>query len=596
MENSKLKNKIAKWGTLICSVIIFLQCCSCFSESRLPSTFETWLIAGLSLGCAILQTLPLISTKKPESSEVEFPQENYPIVEVITEEPTPEPQMVENKGIPLFLSFKLNRLTKSADRKSKNLILAIEVESSGNLSKLEPLVCKDSFEPKVFQGEICIDYIFENYQLLRFSLSNLEQPQNSIVGTASCLLADILKTKSGFFLDLQSGSESTARLYIACRKSPEHEDFEIDLNFCMSSVASDESLSDTPSPLFHILKIFRPKKKEQGRVVPQRGEDWLLFHEQRSESQRANVKLNLIKSCHNDLLKLEQWKQQAEDQSLVAWGYASINSIMNGKPSIAAKDSVGKQVEPFKVDTCSMKKEVADIVDMIEDGKRLEFVVAVDFTSSNGDPNTPGTLHYLGAGPSPYERAIEEIGKRVLTLKRQDEVTAFGFGALVGGVHKSIFPLTHQRGKSNVYLWDNLREVYYNTVYNTQFAGPTHFQPVIKTVVDLIKSKPEESRNYTVLLLITDGRLDDFDSTVSEIKKASLLPISVIFVGVCSSKDSQFGLTPQIEVEQLKHGRDMAKFITFERSANNKRLAEDVLKDLPDKMLDFYYSAKQPAK
>jgi len=37
---------------------------------------------------------------------------------------------------------------------------------------------------------------------------------------------------------------------------------------------------------------------------------------------------------------------------------------------------------------------------------------------------------------------------------------------------------------------------------------------------------------YYMLLLITDGIIDDLDDTIAEIVKCSILPLSIIIVGV----------------------------------------------------------------
>ena len=43
---------------------------------------------------------------------------------------------------------------------------------------------------------------------------------------------------------------------------------------------------------------------------------------------------------------------------------------------------------------------------------QLNFTVAVDFTASNGDPRTPGTLHYMDPyKPNQYASALRAVGE-----------------------------------------------------------------------------------------------------------------------------------------------------------------------------------------
>ena len=42
----------------------------------------------------------------------------------------------------------------------------------------------------------------------------------------------------------------------------------------------------------------------------------------------------------------------------------------------------------------------------------MNFVVAIDFTASNGDPSRQDSLHYLSGNiPNQYEQAIRAVGK-----------------------------------------------------------------------------------------------------------------------------------------------------------------------------------------
>jgi hypothetical protein len=40
------------------------------------------------------------------------------------------------------------------------------------------------------------------------------------------------------------------------------------------------------------------------------------------------------------------------------------------------------------------------------------------------------------------------------------------------------------------------------------------------------------NQKYTVLLILTDGVINDLDRTIDEVVKGSLLPLSIIIVGI----------------------------------------------------------------
>lgn len=51
-------------------------------------------------------------------------------------------------------------------------------------------------------------------------------------------------------------------------------------------------------------------------------------------------------------------------------------------------------------------------LDYIRGGTQIHFTVAVDFTASNGDPRTQGSLHYRQAGvDNQYSLAIKSVGE-----------------------------------------------------------------------------------------------------------------------------------------------------------------------------------------
>ena len=57
-------------------------------------------------------------------------------------------------------------------------------------------------------------------------------------------------------------------------------------------------------------------------------------------------------------------------------------------------------------------------------------VAAIDYTASNGAPNTPQSLHYLGAGMNQYEQALWNVGKIIEPYDSDRSFPVFGFGGI----------------------------------------------------------------------------------------------------------------------------------------------------------------------
>lgn len=84
---------------------------------------------------------------------------------------------------------------------------------------------------------------------------------------------------------------------------------------------------------------------------------------------------------------------------------------------------------------------------------------------------------------------------------------------------------------------DGVIEAYKNTIINVKLAGPTQFSSIIGLVNDMTESVKvtQQNQKYTILLIITDGVINDMQQTVDEIVRGSSLPLSIIIVGVGSA-------------------------------------------------------------
>lgn len=57
-------------------------------------------------------------------------------------------------------------------------------------------------------------------------------------------------------------------------------------------------------------------------------------------------------------------------------------------------------------------------------------MVAIDFTGSNGNPKSPGSLHYMNLNSlNQYQQAIWAIAEILMNYDSDKRIPAFGFGA-----------------------------------------------------------------------------------------------------------------------------------------------------------------------
>jgi hypothetical protein len=192
--------------------------------------------------------------------------------------------------------------------------------------------------------------------------------------------------------------------------------------------------------------------------------------------------------------------------------------------------------DPIGEVTINYKEEsIFRFLDYLNRGMQINFMVGVDFTCSNGNPTDPKSLHYLGDSKgSAYERAIASCGKIVAFYDYDQKFPLFGFGGYPPGqnVVSHCFNLNFQPDP-NIYGIDGVIECYRNAVHIVRQHGPTYFAPVIIKVREMIKQeilRPEKI--YYVLMILTDGMINDMDETCNALVSCDVLPLSVIIVGI----------------------------------------------------------------
>lgn len=252
-------------------------------------------------------------------------------------------------------------------------------------------------------------------------------------------------------------------------------------------------------------------------------------------------------------------------------------------------------------------EERPTFLNFIRGGMDLNFLVAVDFTMSNKLPTDRNSLHYLdprGQILNPYARAILGVGQVLEYYDTSKTFPCYGFGGKDrNGVANHCFALNGNPQNPYVSGIDGILAAYYQALEAFQLSGPTIISQVINQAAAMANQRPisQSSQHYTVLLIMTDGVINDKDQTVEAIVRASALPMSVLILGI---GDEDFTEMERLDGDSAvlktrsgqKTKRDIVQFVSmralekkYGNSLNHSAMvAQALLEELPQQVLEYY--------
>ncbi|KAH9754576.1 protein BONZAI 3 [Citrus sinensis] len=247
-----------------------------------------------------------------------------------------------------------------------------------------------------------------------------------------------------------------------------------------------------------------------------------------------------------------------------------------------------------------VEKEQYSFLDYISSGFELNFMVAVDFTASNGNPRNPNSLHYIDPSGrlNSYQQAITEIGEVIQFYDSDRRFPAWGFGGKTfDGTVSHCFNLNGRAGGFEVGVdgVEGIMAAYASALNNVALAGPTLFGQVINTAARIAgQSLSYDRSKYFVLLIITDGVLTDLQETKDALVRASDLPLSILIVGVGGADFTQMEILDADNGRRLESStdrvatRDIVQFVPMrEVHSGQISVVQALLEELPGQFLTY---------
>jgi hypothetical protein len=238
-------------------------------------------------------------------------------------------------------------------------------------------------------------------------------------------------------------------------------------------------------------------------------------------------------------------------------------------------------------------------IDYIKNGVQIALSIGIDFTRSNGVLNDPNSLHRIIPGNfNDYEQAISSCGLIMAFYDYDQLFPVYGFGAIIDNTNQvnNCFNINFQQNPE-IHTIDNVIEEYHKCLRKINLWGPTYFSPIIKKEIELI-NRENNPLIYHVLMILTDGVIDDFKETIDAIIEASFLPFSLIIIGIGNADFTNMVIldgdnVPLISSNGVKRLRDVVQFVPFNKYRNNnEELTKQVLEEIPRQITEFYSMLK----
>ena len=234
-------------------------------------------------------------------------------------------------------------------------------------------------------------------------------------------------------------------------------------------------------------------------------------------------------------------------------------------------------------------------LDYIKNGVRIKLSIGIDYTESNLVPTDPNSLHYLGQNMmNDYEQAILACGMICAYYDYNQQFPVYGYGAFINSRPPANMCFNiNFKDNPEIYTIDNVLKEYRNSFKFIKLAGPTNFSPLIQNVVNKIK-RENNPIQYHILLILTDGIINDLQQTIDVLVEGSFLPLSVIIIGIGNDDFHEMvildgDVNPITSSQGIVRKRDLVQFVPFNKFKNNPtKLAEEVLEEVPRQVIEYY--------
>ncbi len=361
------------------------------------------------------------------------------------------------------------------------------------------------------------------------------------------------------------------------------------------------------------IRLYRPKPKFLKEEFPEKipDEGWFKVHETECILNESNPDFKpftitadkLCRCDENVRLKMEIWDYALDgDQKKkkIGAGYFKVKDAISRTTKYIKTTDENQRLAGFIIFEVFEKEKTFDFIDYLNWGLSLNQMILIDYSKSNGHPKEPDSLHALSSFKvNPYQHAISNVGSILFQYGGKTPVIRMhGFGGKLQGsseeTNSDYFVLKTQE----IVEAKNMRQaavVYERMIHSLESCFGAKLSPGIRGCMEWAKvESAKDQKFYAVLLILTDGEVEDMEETKEAIVEASVLPMSIIIVGLRGKNHAQFRVLDG-DMRRLRDKRnrpvyrDIVQFVDYSQVKMDKaKLDEEVLAELPHQIVEYF--------
>ena len=236
----------------------------------------------------------------------------------------------------------------------------------------------------------------------------------------------------------------------------------------------------------------------------------------------------------------------------------------------------------------------------LKEGKKINLEIAIDYSKSNK------SYHIIDRRiPNDYEKVISDCCSIVSPYDEDQLFPVYGFGGIPpnnNGKVSHIFNINFE-DEPEIKGFDQIIPTYKKSLKQIKLGDPCFFAPLLKSVYKRIKdnyeiNNPEYINHYFILMILTNGIINDLNETIDILIDCSYIPLSVIIIGIGDGDfsnmdkldgDEELLVSSKGEIRK----RDLVQFVKYNKFKGDfiegkKELKDEVLKEIPRQVEEYY--------